>query len=217
MAAWTDAFLDFLLSTGALGFGEFTTKSGRKSPYFINTGKFHTGDRLGRLGSFYAQCLKTHFPDATVVFGPAYKGIPLCTATAEAMARDQKADIGWAFNRKEVKDHGDGGLVVGKALTPEDKVVLVDDVITAGLSIDESLEFLKRQGNPKVLGVIVAVNRQEKNPLGEDAIGSIRARHGIAVEALLTLADLLEAARRRTLVAPEMIEKIEDYRKAWGI
>lgn len=217
MGSWKDDFLDFLISTGALCFGEFKTKSGRLSPYYVNTGLFSDGKRLSRLGSFYAKLIHERFPGATVIYGPAYKGIPLCTAAASALWTDFQSEVGWTFNRKEAKDHGDGGTLVGKKLGPEDRVVLVDDVITAGLSIAESLAILAACGNPKVEGIVISVNREEKNTEGLDAVAEITRKHAIPVVPLLTLGEILETVKRRALVDDDRIAKIRDYHSRYGV
>jgi len=217
MGAWKDDFLDFLLETGALCFGEFKTKSGRLSPYYVNTGLFHDGKRLARLGAFYARQIRERFPDATVIYGPAYKGIPLCTAAACALWSEFQKEVAWTFNRKETKDHGDGGNLVGKKLGPEDRVVLVDDVITAGLSVAESLSLLAACGNPRIEGIVISVNREETNTEGLDAVAEITRRHGIPVAPLLTLGEILETVKRRKQLDEGMISRIVEYRQKYGV
>jgi orotate phosphoribosyltransferase len=208
-------FLSFLLETGALKFGEFKTKSGRLSPYYVNTGLFDTGKKLAKLGEFYAAMIKDKFAQATLLFGPAYKGIPLVSTIGVALANHHGMDLGYAFNRKEVKDHGDGGLLVGKKMTTADQVVIVDDVITAGLSIRESRELLKHHGDPKVLGIAIAVNRLEKNVEGVDAIEELK-KAGIQVEAILTIDEIIGEADKLGLLDAVLKVKIANYRQTYG-
>jgi len=162
MEQYKKEFIIFLLDTGALRFGEFTTKSGRRSPYFINTGLFRTGRQLQTLGNFYASRLLSDNIKPDVVFGPAYKGIPLCCSLAMALSEKTARDTGYVFNRKETKTHGESGLLIGSPLGKNTKLVIIDDVITAGLSINESITLLKKEGNPCLEAVIIAVDRKEK-------------------------------------------------------
>jgi orotate phosphoribosyltransferase len=179
-------FLALLVSRQALKFGDFTLKSGRKSPYFINTGCFHMGGDLERLGQAYAATVQARFGDGIqVVFGPAYKGIPLGLATAAAYERLVSRAIGWTYDRKEAKDHGDGGLFVGHPLTPGIRVVIVDDVLTAGTALRESLAKLKPTG----VEAVVAVDRQERGKGNRTAIEELRAELAIEVAPIITISD----------------------------
>ncbi|MEK7412211.1 MAG: orotate phosphoribosyltransferase, partial [Planctomycetota bacterium] len=173
------AFLNLLVTRQALKFGDFTLKSGRKSPYFINTGCFHMGGDLAQLGAAYAATINDHFgSDVQVVFGPAYKGIPLALAAAAAYETLVKRPIGWTYDRKEAKDHGDGGSFVGHPLTTGTKVVIVDDVLTAGTALRESLTKLKPTG-VQVLGAVVAVDRQERGQGNRTAIEELQHELGV--------------------------------------
>jgi orotate phosphoribosyltransferase len=194
-----------------LRFGDFTLKSGRRSPYFFNTGLFDTGARLARLGEYYAQAIVTDGIAFDMLYGPAYKGIPLVSAVAIALARDHGRDVPWAFNRKEAKDHAEGGVIVGHAL--EGRVLIVDDVISAGTSVRESVEII---GNAKarVAGVAIALDRQERGPDERSAVNDVRERYGIAVVSIVQLdtlcAFLTERGERDHLAA------IERYRAQYG-
>lgn len=210
-------FLDFLLETKALRFGEFKTKSGRLSPYFINTGSFSSGEAMSRLAGFYAELIHEKYPNVTCLFGPAYKGIPLAVAISMELHRRFGKKIDYAFNRKEAKDHGDGGLIVGKSLDSNDRVVIVDDVITAGLSVEEAIGILQKQGNPKVVGIAISVNRLEKNNEGRDAVREISEKTGIPVAAALTIDEILKGVEGRGIVDAALQEKIAAYRKAYGV
>jgi orotate phosphoribosyltransferase len=183
------AFLELLVARQALKFGDFTLKSGRKSPYFINTGCFHMGGDLAKLGAAYAATVRARFGDGVqAVFGPAYKGIPLGLATAAAYEGLVGRPIGWTYDRKEAKDHGDGGSFVGHPLTPGLQVVIVDDVLTAGTALRESLAKLKPTG-VQVVGAVVAVDRQERGAGKLTAIEEIRVELGIEVAPIITVSE----------------------------
>jgi orotate phosphoribosyltransferase len=184
-----EAFLELLVTRQALKFGDFTLKSGRKSPYFINTGCFHMGGDLAMLGEAYAATVRARFGDSVqVVFGPAYKGIPLGLATAAAYEGLVGRPVGWTYDRKEAKDHGDGGSFVGHPLTRGLKVVIVDDVLTAGTALRESLAKLMPTG-VEVLGAVVAVDRQERGKGQKTAIEEIRSELAIEVAPILTISE----------------------------
>lgn len=183
------AFIEYALACDVLKFGEFTLKSGRTSPYFFNAGLFNTGQRLQTLGQFYAQALIASGLHVDIFYGPAYKGIPLATAMASAYALLGGRDMPYAFNRKEIKDHGEGGLLVGAEL--KGRVLIVDDVITAGTSVRESVEIIQSVGAEPV-GVIIALNRQEKGADNRSAIQEVSTRYGIPVIAIICLADIVD-------------------------
>jgi orotate phosphoribosyltransferase len=202
-------FIELLVARQALKFGDFTLKSGRKSPYFINTGCFNQGGDLAKLGAAYAATIHARFGDGVqVVFGPAYKGIPLALAAAAEYERLVGRSVGWTYDRKEAKDHGDGGLFVGAPLTAGIRVVIVDDVLTAGTALRESLAKLKPAG-VEILGAVVAVDRQEKGQGSRTAIEEIQHELGVTVAPIITIseaADFLvahEVAGRRYLDAAQ--------------
>jgi len=205
-------FIDYAIGCGVLRFGDFTLKSGRKSPYFFNTGLFNTGARLARLGEFYAQALLHAEIQADVLYGPAYKGIPLVCTTSIALARMTGKEIPFAFNRKEAKDHGEGGQLVGSPL--QGSVLILDDVITAGTSVRESVDLIRAAG-AKPCGVLIALDRQEKG-LGEvSAIQEIADRFCLPVYAIIALADIiqyLEVAQQ-----PAELRAILDYQAQYGL
>ena len=183
------AFVELLVKREALKFGDFTLKSGRKSPYFINTGCFHRGGDLARLGAAYADAVRRAFgDDVQTVFGPAYKGIPLALAAAAEYEKLVGRPVGWTYDRKEAKDHGDGGLFVGAPLAAGVKIVIVDDVLTAGTALRESLAKLKPTG-AAVAGAVVAVDRQEKGKGSLSAIEELRAELGITVAPIVTISE----------------------------
>ena len=210
------SFVELLFQREALKFGDFTLKSGRKSPYFINTGCFHHGGDVARLGAAYGDAVRRAFGDGVdVVFGPAYKGIPLALAAAAEYEKLVGRPVGWTYDRKEAKDHGDGGLFVGATLKPGSKVVVVDDVLTAGTALRESLAKLKPTG-VAVQGAVVAVDRQERGQGSKTAIEEIRAELGITVVPIVTnseAADHLDAAGK---LSAELRAKIAPHLAAAG-
>ena len=188
MLAYQHQFIEYALQCGVLKFGEFHLKSGRLSPYFFNTGLFNTGAQLDKLGQFYAQALIESGVDVDVLYGPAYKGIPLVSTTSIAYSR-MKGDIPFAFNRKEAKDHGEGGTLVGAPL--KGNVWILDDVITAGTSVRESVEIIEDAG-ATVAGVVIALDRQEKGQHETSAVQEVSAQFGIPVIAIINLANIIE-------------------------
>lgn len=182
-------FISYAIHCGVLRFGDFTLKSGRKSPYFFNTGLFDTGARLAKLGDFYAQAYLHAGIKADVLYGPAYKGIPLVSATAIALAKATGAETPFAFNRKEAKDHGEGGLLVGAPLGGS--VLILDDVITAGTSVGESVEIIRNAG-AKPCGVLISLDRQEKGKGEATAIEEVEKHYSMPVYAIITLSNIVE-------------------------
>ena len=193
-------FIEFMVRSGVLRFGEFTTKSGRQSPYFVNTGNYKTGSQLSKLGKYYAECLKENVGDEyDVLFGPAYKGIPLAVVTASAMYTEYGVDKPYCFNRKEAKDHGEGGSMVGAKLNDGDRVVIIEDVITAGTAVRETLPQLKAAADVKVEHMIISVDRMERGQSGTTAIKEIGAEFGIKVHPIVTVRDIIEHLYNREL------------------
>ncbi len=213
MQAYQKEFIRFALETGVLRFGEFVLKSGRRSPYFFNAGLFNTGGRLERLGHFYAEAIAASELVFDMLFGPAYKGIPLVSATAIALAREQGRDLPWCFNRKEVKDHGEGGQLVGAPLAG--RVLIVDDVITAGTAIRESLAIIEAHG-ARPAGVVVALDRQEKGQDERSAIQQLEEEAGVPVVSIVALEQLVEFLRDDSAMQAHL-EAIEAYRAAYGV
>ena len=205
-------FIDFAIDCGVLRFGEFRLKSGRISPYFFNTGLFDSGSRLGRLGHFYARRLLHARLEFDVLYGPAYKGIPLACATAIALAEQTGGEAPFAFNRKEAKDHGEGGCLVGAPV--KGRVLIVDDVITAGTSVRESVDIIRAAG-AQACGVLIALDRQEKGQDGTSAIAEIGRRYGLPVIAIVTLADILDYLQQDGGRA-ECVAAIRAYQSKYG-
>ncbi|HOV09335.1 MAG TPA: orotate phosphoribosyltransferase [Spirochaetota bacterium] len=223
MKDYKKEFIEFLLDMKSLKFGEFTLKSGRLSPYFLNTGMLYTGESVNKLGKFYASAIKDNIAqDFNVIFGPAYKGIPLVIATVNSLFSDFNINVSYSFNRKEAKDHGDMGLIVGKPLGADDKVILVDDVITAGTAVKESMEILRNNGNPSLIAVIVSVDRMEKGTGEKSAIGELRDSTGIEFFPIVNILDIMEFLRDETNclkynIDKNMLGKMEDYRSKYGV
>ena len=206
-------FIDFILSTNVLRFGEFTLKSGRTSPYFFNAGLFNTGRDLARLGRFYAAALEDAGIDYDVLFGPAYKGIPIATTTAVALADHHDKDVPYCFNRKEKKAHGEGGTLVGSEL--KGKIMLVDDVITAGTAIRESMEIIADNG-ADLSGVLIALDRQEKGKAELSAIQEVERDFGTKVISIVKLADLISYLEAKGTM-DEHLAAVKAYRDQYGI
>ena len=210
-------FIDFALKSNVLKFGEFQLKSGRTSPYFFNAGLFNTGGMLAQLGSFYAAAIVDQVPQFNLLFGPAYKGIPIAAATSVALAEKQSMDVPYAFNRKEAKAHGEGGTIVGAELKGD--VLIIDDVITAGTAIREVMAILS-QFDAKPAGVVVALDRQEKGSGEKSAIQEVEAEFGIPVISIINLAQLIQYLKEKDaseLGDSNIVEKIDAYRSQYGV
>ena len=212
MQQYQKDFVDFMLETGALKFGEFTLKSGRISPYFFNAGLFNQGKHLSQLGQFYAQAIIESGIEFDVLFGPAYKGIPLATATAMALNDSFNKNVPYSFNRKEAKTHGEGGNIVGHPL--EGDILIIDDVITAGTAIREAQEIIAANG-ATTKGVIVALDRQEKGKGELSAIQEVEQNFGISVASIINLSHLITYLKGQSDAT--LIDKIEVYREQYGI
>ena len=206
-------FIDFAIRAGVLRFGDFTLKSGRTSPYFFNAGLFNTGEHLARLGRCYAQAIIDSSLDFDVLFGPAYKGIPLATATSIALADHHERHVPWCFNRKETKDHGEGGNLVGAGL--HGRILIIDDVITAGTAIRESVGIIKA-ANAELTGVVIALDRQERGRGQQSAIQEVEESCGIRVTSIVRLEHLLEYLQAET-GRREEVQKMQAYRREYGV
>ena len=213
MKAYQREFIEFALSKQVLKFGEFTLKSGRKSPYFFNAGLFNSGRDLAKLGRFYAAALVDAGIDYDVLFGPAYKGIPIASATAVQLAEVHDQDVPWCFNRKEAKDHGEGGNLVGSPL--KGRIMLVDDVITAGTAIRESMDLIQANG-AELAGVLIALDRQEKGKGELSAIQEVERDYQAKVIAIITLGDLIRYLEEKPEMA-DALALVRAYRTQYGI
>ena len=193
MEAYKKEFIEFMVDCRVLKFGDFTTKSGRKTPFFVNTGFYRTGAQLRRLGSYYAEAIKNAFGlDFDVLFGPAYKGIPLSVAATIAISEKYGADIRYCSNRKEVKDHGDKGILLGSPIENGDKIVIIEDVTTAGTSIGETLPIIKAQGDVDPIGLVVSVDRMERGQGEKSALAEIEEKYGLKTTSIVTMAEVVE-------------------------
>ncbi len=219
--SYKEEFIEFLVQCNALKFGEFELKSGRIAPYFINTGMFDTGTKIKKLGTYYARAIQEHFGnDFDGIYGPAYKGIPLCITAACALA-DDGIDKGYVFNRKEAKTYADKSAVVGMPLTADTRLILVDDVITSGKAIRESLEVLKACENPTVAGIVISVNRQEKGKTDQNALNEVADTLGIPIFAIVTISEIITFLHNREIDGKVVLDdgmkaKIEAYLNTYG-
>ena len=194
MEAYKQEFIEFMVDSHVLKFGDFTLKSGRKSPFFMNAGAYVTGTQLKKLGEYYAKAIHDNFgDDFDVLFGPAYKGIPLSVATTMAYSELYGKDIRYCSNRKEIKDHGDVGILLGSSIKDGDRVVIIEDVTTSGKSIEETFPIIKAQGNVEIKGLMVSLNRMEKGLGGKvSALAEIKEKYDIEARAIVTMQEVIE-------------------------
>ena len=222
MEQYKKEFIEFMVDSNVLKFGEFTLKSGRKSPFFMNAGAYVTGSQLRKLGQFYAKAIHDNYgTDFDVLFGPAYKGIPLAVATTIAFSELYGRDIKYCSNRKEIKDHGDVGILLGSDLNDGDKVVIIEDVTTSGKSIEETFPILKSQANVDVVRLMVSLNRQERGKTQQNALAEIREVYGIETGAIVTMEEVVEYLYNkpyngRVLIDDKMKEAIDAYYAQYG-
>ena len=216
MEQYKKEFIDFMVECQVLRFGDFVTKSGRKTPFFVNTGFYRTGRQLQKLGEYYAQAIQSAFgTDFDVLFGPAYKGIPLSVTTSIALSSLYGSDIRYCSNRKEVKDHGDKGILLGGPVQDGDRVVIIEDVTTAGTSIRETLPIIQAQADAKVLGLVVSVDRCERGTGEKSALEEIRETFGIETTAIVTMKEVTEYLTG-TVIDSDMKATIDAYYELYG-
>lgn len=210
-------FIRFMVQNGVLKFGEFTLKSGRIAPYFINTGNYKTGKQLAKLGQYYAACIRENNLEADTLVGPAYKGIPLSVATAVALYHDYGVDMNYCFDRKEAKDHGEGGLFVGKQLEDGERVIIIEDVMTSGKALREILPKLEAAAKVKVAGMVISVDRKEKG-LNSDlsAVSEAKKEFGIDVYSVVTMDDIISAIEEGAVEGKEHLAAMYRYRETYG-
>ena len=223
MEQYKQEFIEFMVDSNVLKFGEFTLKSGRKSPFFMNAGAYVTGSQLSRLGEYYAKAIHDHYgTDFDVLFGPAYKGIPLSVATTIAFSRLYGKEIRYCSNRKEVKDHGDTGILLGSKIKDGDRVVIIEDVTTSGKSIQETFPIIQAQGDVTILGLMVSLNRMEKGlETDKCALDEIREKYGFPANAIVSMADVVEClynrpCQGRLIIDDKMKEAIDKYYEQYG-
>ena len=216
--SYKNDFIKFMTECGVLTFGDFTLKSGRKAPYFVNTGNYKTGKQLAKLGEFYAECIKDHGISPDTLFGPAYKGIPLAVSCSVALFNKYGMDVNYCFDRKEAKDHGEGGVIVGKQLTDGEKVVIIEDVITAGTAIRQVIPVLKNAADVKIEAMVISVDRMEKGKEGDlSAVQEVKRDFGIEVFSIVTIEDIIKAIEDCVIEGKEYLDKMLEYRKTYGI
>lgn len=214
---YKESFIKFMVESGVLTFGDFTLKSGRKAPYFVNTGNYNTGAQLARLGEYYAQCIKENNVQADTLFGPAYKGIPLATACSIALFNKYEIDVNYAFDRKEAKDHGEGGVIVGRKMKNGEKIAIIEDVITAGTAIRTVLPLLKEQADVDITALIISVDRMEKGKGELSAVQEVKKDFGINVYSIVTTEDIIDAIKNNIIPGKEYLDKMIEYRNIYGV
>ncbi len=224
MENYKKEFIEFMVESDVLKFGEFTLKSGRKSPFFMNAGAYVTGSQLMRLGEYYAKAIHDNYgDDFDVLFGPAYKGIPLSVATSIAFYKLYGKEIRYCSNRKEVKDHGDTGILLGSKIKDGDKVVIIEDVTTSGKSIEETFPILKAQGDIEIKGLMVSLNRMEQGKGGEKtALAEIQDLYGFPTAAIVTMEEVVECLYNKeclgkVVINDELKAAIDEYYKQYGV
>ena len=223
MEAYKKEFIEFMVASDVLKFGEFTLKSGRKSPFFMNAGAYVTGAQLKKLGEYYAKAIHEHYgDDFDVLFGPAYKGIPLSVATTIAFSELYGKEIRYCSNRKEVKDHGDTGILLGSKIKDGDKVVIIEDVTTSGKSIEETYPIIKAQGDVDVLGLVVSVDRCERGKGEKSALTEIQEKYGFRTTAIVTMKEVVEHLynkeyKGKVIIDDTLKAAIDAYYEQYGV
>ena len=219
---YQEEFITFMVRSGVLTFGDFTTKSGRKTPYFVNTGNYKTGAQAARLGNYYAACIQENMPQGiTALFGPAYKGIPLAVTAAASLYRNYGRDLPYCFNRKEAKDHGEGGVMVGYQPQAGDDIAIVEDVVTAGTAVRESIELFKHVADVNIRALFVSVDRMERGTRACSTLDELREDYGIAVYPIVTVREIIAFLHNRELdgrvyIDDEMKGRMEAYLEQYG-
>lgn len=224
MEAYKKEFIEFMVESEVLKFGDFTLKSGRKSPFFMNAGAYVTGTQLRKLGEYYAKAIHDNYGlDFDVLFGPAYKGIPLTVATCMAISELYGKDVRYCSNRKEVKDHGDIGILLGSKLKDGDKVIIIEDVTTSGKSIEETYPILKAQANVEIKGLIVSLNRNEKGKVGnKTALDEVKDLYGFETAAIVSMPEVIEClynkeVKGKVVINDEIKKRLDDYYELYGV
>ena len=222
MEAYKQEFIEFMVDSGVLKFGEFTLKSGRKSPFFMNAGGYVTGSQIKKLGEYYAKAIHDKYgDDFDVLFGPAYKGIPLSVTATIALNDKFGADIGYCSNRKEVKDHGDTGILLGSPIMDGDRIVIIEDVTTSGKSMEETVPIVRAQADVTIVGLMVSLNRQEKGKGDKCALDEVKELYGFDTAAIVSMEEVVECLCNKeidgtVLIDDEMKARIDDYYNLYG-
>ena len=223
MERYKQEFINFMVEANVLKFGDFTLKSGRKSPFFMNAGAYVTGSQLRKLGEYYARAIHDHYGlDFDVLFGPAYKGIPLAVATSMAISELYGVDIRYCSNRKEAKDHGDTGILLGSSIKDGDRIVIIEDVTTSGKSIEETFPIIKAQGDVSIRGLMVSLNRMERGKGEKSALEEITELYGIPANAIVSMADVVEQLYNkecggRVVIDDTLKATIDAYYQQYGV
>lgn len=222
MEQYKKEFIEFMVDAKVLKFGDFTTKSGRKTPFFVNTGFYRTGSQLRKLGEYYARAIKDKYGlDFDLLFGPAYKGIPLSVATSMAISEFYDTDVKYCSNRKELKDHGDTGILLGSPISDGDRIIIIEDVTTAGTSIAETMPILNAQGKVQVLGLVVSVDRMERGQGTKSALSEIKESYGIETTAIVTMEEVVKHLynkpyKGKIIIDDKLKEAIDSYYELYG-
>lgn len=223
MEQYKKEFIEFMVDCDVLKFGDFTLKSGRKSPFFMNAGAYVTGSQLMKLGEYYAKAIHDNYgDDFDVLFGPAYKGIPLSVATVMAFSKLYGKEIRYCSNRKEVKDHGDTGILLGSKIKDGDKVVIIEDVTTSGKSIEETFPIIRAQGDVEILGLMVSLNRMERGKGDKGALDEIKEKYGFDANAIVNMEEVVEhlynkEVNGKVCINDEIKSRIDEYYKEYGV
>lgn len=219
---YQEEFIHFMVRSGVLTFGDFTTKSGRKTPYFVNTGSYKTGAQAARLGQYYAACVQEHMPDGIdALFGPAYKGIPLVVSAASSLYRDYGRDLPYCFNRKEAKDHGEGGSMVGYQPKDGDRIAIIEDVVTAGTAVRETIQLFRSVADVNFTALFVSVDRMERGAGDCSTLDELRRDYGIQVYPIVTIRDIIACLHNREVdgrvyIDDAMLGRMEGYLAQYG-
>ena len=218
MEQYKKEFVDFMLDCNVLRFGDFTLKSGRKSPFFMNAGLYVTGSQLSQLGEFYAKAIHDKYgDDFDVLFGPAYKGIPIGVATVIAYSRLFGKEIRYCSNRKEAKDHGDAGILLGSPIKDGDRIVVIEDVTTSGKSMEETIPIVKAQGNVEILGLMVSLNRCERGKGDKGALEEIKDLYGFETAAIVSMDEIIDYLVEKKVIDDELKSRLDAYYDEYGI
>ena len=219
---YREEFIHFMVRSGVLTFGDFTTKSGRKTPYFVNTGNYKTGAQAARLGNYYAACIQENMPQGiTALFGPAYKGIPLAVTAAASLYRNYGRDLPYCFNRKEAKDHGEGGVMVGYQPQAGDDIAIVEDVVTAGTAVRESIELFKHVADVNIRALFFSVDRMERGTRDCTTLDELREDYGIQVYPIVTIREVIDCLHNQPVdgkvyIDDDLRERMEAYLTTYG-
>ena len=218
MEAYKQEFVDFMLESNVLRFGDFTLKSGRKSPFFMNAGAYVTGSQLMRLGEYYAKAIhETYGDDFDVIFGPAYKGIPISVATTMAYSRLFGKEVRYCSNRKEAKDHGDAGILLGSPIKDGDRIVVVEDVTTSGKSMEETIPIVKAQGDVEIVGLMVSLNRCERGKGDKGALEEIKDLYGFETNAIVSMNEIIDYLVEKKVIDDELLGRLNAYYDEYGV